>query len=514
MECKLFHFELCMAYLQGDQYRFLLARLLSDEVLDQLTKKSAKQVLSKPTTSLPMLYDDIMHRLERLPAHLASYAVATLSWLGFARESFTVNQLSEAIAIRTGSDDVNADSSNFFEEISHACAGLIVIEERVSLIHYSFVEYLRTYLTNFTHLLPEKEEPETFIAKNCLAYLRFRPFSLKAPSELADLDDKLRRYRMLQYAARYWGSHAQSVPFEHILDDVMRFFDLGNNTAAAGLVMSIYERHPGHYEQAYRGMIGLHISAYFGLTKFVEHLVTTRRIDPNTSTVGAWTALHWAARQGWASTASSLLQLGASTRSITKLDGWNALHLAAIEGHLDVVTSLIQVDPYLNAQDFQMRTALYLSTWAGFSNIAKKLLNNGADPSLPNAYGATALHCAAKRGRATIVTYLLDAGANANAEDDVGLTALDEAIRKQNETIVQILVDAGAVQKEKDNPPSTGYKIDVLDWDTYIVNSQETGRIKNGNQCVCHVLERTASEETTTSSLVSIATLLEFTPML
>jgi hypothetical protein len=457
--------------------------------------------------SLHMLYDSMMDRLRTSSAQLSRCAMEALSWLGFAHGPFTVNQLLEAIAIQIGSDDLDLDDLPFIEEMSQACAGLIVIEpsrQQVSLVHYSLVEYLREYLTKVTHLLPGAEEPETFIARKCLTCLRFRPFSLMIPSELAELDDRLEKYSMLQYAARYWGEHAQHVPSGHILDDVMSFFDLGNNTAAAGLIMLIYEKHPGHYEQAYRGMIGLHISAYFGLTKIVEYLVTNRKIDPNIGTVGVWTALHWAARQGWASTVSALLQHGASTSFTTKLDGWNALHLAAKEGRLDVVALLIRAEVDLNTRDVQMRTALYLSTWGGFSRVAKELLDNGADPSLPNAYGATALHCAAKRGRASIVRHLLASGANVNAEDAVGLTALDEAIRKQKDTIIQYLVGAGAVLKKSDTP-SIGYMIDDLDWETYMVNGRDTSRIQNGSQCVCHVLERSSHREPTSSPLVSIA---------
>lgn len=506
MASKWYFFELENQYFQLTFNSFLIARLLLDEVLHQPTIESMRRALSTDR-SLSMLYDSMMDRIKASSAQLSRCAMEALSWLGFALGTFTVNQLLEAIAIQIGSDDLDLDDLPSIEDINQACAGLIVIEpsrQYVSLKHYSLVEYLRGYLTNVTHLLPGAEEPETFIAKKCLTCLRFRPFSLMAPSDLAELDDRLKKYCMLQYAARYWGEHAQRVPIENILDDVISLFALGNNTAAAGLVISISEKHPGHYEQAYRGMIGLHISAYFGLTKIVEHLVTNQRIDTDIGTVGAWTALHWAARRGWESTVSALLQHGASTSLTTKLDGWNALHLAAIEGHVNIVALLIKAKVDLNARDVQLRTALYLSTWAGFSEIAKELLDNGADPSLPNAYGTTALHCAAKRGRASIVSHLLAAGANVNAEDAVGSTALDEATRKQNSIIIQALVDAGAVPKKSNDSSLAGYMIGDFDWETYIVNGPDTSRIQNGSQCVCHVLERSSHGEHTNSNLVSI----------
>lgn len=357
------------------------------------------------------------------PTDQSRCALEALSWMVYAIRPFTFEQLLEAVGIQIGSDDLDPDNLPFGDALNQTCAGFIFIEptrRQVSLVHYSLNQYLQLYLPKLKHLLPGSDEPQTLITKKCLTCLRFKPFSLIVPAEQADLGDRLDRYTMLEYAARYWGENAQHVSLEHIRDDVMALFGSTANTMSAGLIMSGYEQHPGHYEQAYRGMIGLHIAAYFGLTEIVEHMTEGKNIDPDVATVGGWTALHWTARRGWASTVSSLLRRGASTNSTTKLDGWNALHLATKEGYLDIVMSLIGSDVDVNATDVQRRTALYLATWAGHAEVVHCLLQNYADPQIRNGYGATALHCAAKRGHELIVRHLLDWGSDVNAVGAVG----------------------------------------------------------------------------------------------
>ena len=460
--------------------------------------------------SVESLYDTMMERLQSFSSSQSRRALAleALSWLAYAITPLTVGQLLEAVGIQMGSEELDTDELPFMSELKDNCAGLIFIDttrQQVSLIHYSLNSYLRVYLPRFKHLLPWSVDPDAFIAKKCLTCLRFRSFSLAAPSEIADLGDRLEKYAMLGYAARHWGDHARHVPLENIKDEIMSLYGSTNNLAAAGLIMLIYEQHPGHYEQAYRGMMGLHISAHFGLDNLVEHMVETQGVHPETVTVGGWTALHWAARQGHTATVETLLRVGASTRAITILDGWNALHLAAKEGHF-VIVMLIVSEVDINATDLQQRTALYLATWAGHTDIAQYLLQQGADPSVPREYGATALHCAAKRGHGAIVRHLLDGGADVNAEDSVGLTALDEATRKRNGTIMSMLVKAGA-HSERSNLDSGSYIVEDYDWETYKINDQDTSRTGNAGQCVCHVLEKSVQGVTTQRTLVSTSSI-------
>ncbi|KIL92273.1 nacht and ankyrin domain protein [Fusarium avenaceum] len=409
----------------------------------------------------------------------------------------TLNQLREAVGIQLGSDELDEDDLPFIDAVREVCSGPMFTEQsrqQVALVHYSLNEYLQQYLLKVMYLIPGSDEPEVFITKKCLTYLCFNTFACDIPSKPGELEDRLTRYSMLGYAARYWGEHAQRVPSPNMTSDIMALFNSSHNTLSAGLAMSTYEQHPSHYEQAYRGMLGLHISAYFGLTDVAKHVITVQKVHPDATTSGGWTALHWAARRGWTTMVSTLLSYSATPSRTTTLDGWNPLHLAAKEGHVDIAQELItRVD--INAKDVHSRTALYLATWGGHADVVRCLLDALADPKIPNAYGATALHCAAKRGHELIVDELLSKDVDVNAVDQVGLTALDEAVRKQNKKVIKRLTEAGAETRWNTNMLSIDSTIHDLDWSAYKVNKEKTEQLQKGNQAKCHILEKAPEYE-------------------
>jgi hypothetical protein len=77
------------------------------------------------------------------------------------------------------------------------------------------------------------------------------------------------------------------------------------------------------------------------------------------------------------------------------------------------------------------------------------LLDQGADPNAPNAYGSTALHDASYNGAPKCVDELLRRGAAANAADGNGNTPLIAACAAGHVGIVKALVAHGAKVSEK-----------------------------------------------------------------
>ncbi|KAF5682507.1 nacht ankyrin domain-containing protein [Fusarium circinatum] len=413
--------------------------------------------------------------------------------------------LQEAVGIRVGSNYLDKDDLPFIEAVEQVCSGPMFSRpsgSQVALVHYSLNEYLQKSIPAAMSISLGPIDPEAFITKKCLTCLCFNVFSLKIPTEPGELEDRLARYSMLGYAARYWGEHAQRVASPTIMSDIMALFNSSHNNQSAGLVMSTYERHPSHYERAYQGMLGLHIAAYFGLTDVAAHIITDQKALPDAITAGGWTALHWAVRRGWTKMVSILLSYNATPSIRTALDGWNSLHLAAKEGHVHIVQQLIETGVDINAKDVHSRTALYLATWGGHANVVRCLLEALADPRISNAHGATVLHCAAKRGHEIIVSELLSKGININAVDKVGLTALDEAARKQNTKIIERLVEAGAQTRWNAEMWPIDNLIHDLNWDAYMVNEQRTGQVQKGIQCKCHVLEKATKHGSSPSSVM------------
>ncbi|KAJ0398645.1 hypothetical protein P43SY_009940 [Pythium insidiosum] len=102
----------------------------------------------------------------------------------------------------------------------------------------------------------------------------------------------------------------------------------------------------------------------------------------------------------------------------------------------------------VDARDWPM---LYRAAWYGSIDIARLLLQRGADIESRNENGMTALNAAARCGHGDIVGLLIDHGADIEAKDKNGLTALCVASSGGHIDIVRRLLARGADLGSKSN---------------------------------------------------------------
>jgi ankyrin repeat protein len=81
----------------------------------------------------------------------------------------------------------------------------------------------------------------------------------------------------------------------------------------------------------------------------------------------------------------------------------------------------------IDARDMNENTPLHLAAAYGSYDVARGLLENGADVNAFNASGSTPLHLASSNGFAATVKLLLDHGADVNAPDVLSNTPLIDA---------------------------------------------------------------------------------------
>lgn len=100
-------------------------------------------------------------------------------------------------------------------------------------------------------------------------------------------------------------------------------------------------------------------------------------------------------------------------------------------------------------------TALLESVTNGHFEIAKLLLDNGADARAVTNSGWTALHSVVSVGPEDLANELVAKGADVNAKTDLGLTPLMAAARCRRPTIVELLIRNGAAIEAKDSTGAT-----------------------------------------------------------
>ncbi|MBN2652556.1 MAG: ankyrin repeat domain-containing protein [Spirochaetales bacterium] len=112
----------------------------------------------------------------------------------------------------------------------------------------------------------------------------------------------------------------------------------------------------------------------------------------------------------------------------------------------------------VDERDEEGKTPLYLAIELGFDDIAKFLIDIGADPNIPNNEGQTPLFIASEKNNLQIVELLLKAGADIDSKDSYGRTAMYYAVYTENFRMMEILKENGAdifIRDDQGNSPAS-----------------------------------------------------------
>ncbi|KEY66954.1 hypothetical protein S7711_05074 [Stachybotrys chartarum IBT 7711] len=172
--------------------------------------------------------------------------------------------------------------------------------------------------------------------------------------------------------------------------------------------------------------------------------------------------LDLAIRGGHALAAHILLQEGTAadadqTDGQTRKIESNTTHLLALavkSNHVAIVKLLVDAGTDVNATDKAGETALHVAARYGHDECAKVIIEESGEKlnlDVPeNTYSWTPLHVAAVDGSLSVVKRLLDAGADASLPDSSGWTAKEHAALRGHMAIAQLLAPC---TREIDNSP-------------------------------------------------------------
>ena len=120
----------------------------------------------------------------------------------------------------------------------------------------------------------------------------------------------------------------------------------------------------------------------------------------------------------------------------------NALHEAII--FPEIAKLLINSGADINIQNKYGDTPLYLALHYRYPlQISELLINAGADVNIPDKQGTTPLHEASSRGPINMVKKLINNGANVNIQNEYGTTPLHKAAMHGQLEIVKLLLEHG-----------------------------------------------------------------------
>ena len=161
----------------------------------------------------------------------------------------------------------------------------------------------------------------------------------------------------------------------------------------------------------------------------------------------SWTSdnIHEAIIKGDLNAVQAILETDESLLENRNPDNLTPLLLASIHGQTEIARFLIEKGADIHAGDNENSTSLHNAAARGHLDIISLLIDNAARVNQCDGNGMTALHFAASYGHPECAELLIEKGANVNAREINGRTPLFFNARQGNKEIFQLLLDNGAL---------------------------------------------------------------------
>jgi hypothetical protein len=409
--------------MQSGRFRWIVCQL---EALKRSLPSTIHIVLDDLPESLDETYDRILLGITR---ERREYARRLFQCLAVSIRPLRVEELADILAIRFDAEslpkyNVHWHPENSEEDLLFVCSSLITIVDVdgsrvVQFSHFSVQEYLssKRLADAGQHLSQYHIHPHSAHTILALASLSI----LLALDDQVD-KDRMKDFRLANYAARYWIDHAQFENVSPRIKDAMeRLFDPAKPHFATWVW--IYDIDDPFRESMFSARptppkaVPLYYATLCGLRDPVEHLIYTCPQDVNARGGYRGTPLHAAIAKRNVDVMQLLLAHGAD---VTALDdaGSTPLHEASRGGRLTMMELLLDRNVDVNAQDNVGTTPLHLASREGELEVARALLQHGASPDSRNVGDRTPLHIASLNGHLDVVQLLLQSGASIDSKID------------------------------------------------------------------------------------------------
>ena len=465
-----------------NRFRWAFCQL---ETLRHCLPPSVHRTLDELPESLDETYERVLREIKKPNRDQAR---RLLQCLVVAIRPLGVEELAEVLAVDFGDAEgipklrLNWRWEDQEQAILTSCSSLITIVDTggsrvVQFSHFSVKEYLTsTRLTtssgDFSCYYVDLEPAHTILAQACMGVL------LQADDH-AEQNDVEMRSPLAKYAAEHWITHAQFQNVSSMLRKAMEYlFDLNKPYFAAWLQLydidnysatessSLYYAH--RWSRSSSGATPLYYAALCGFQDLVEHLVVKHPEHVDTDGGQFMTPLVAALARRHFQTAE-LLHHKCANVDVRDAQNETPLHSAAWYGDLEMVRVLLNYKADVHARCGGWTPMHYVSqghqgsvipnVFQSLGDVARLLLEHGADIDAENGHGETPLHVTMEFNNVEVVRVLLEHGANVDAENSQGRTPLHEAAGHNGTEVVRMLLEHGANADAEDSQGKTAFQI-------------------------------------------------------
>ena len=431
MECEgIFECSLlshCLMFLQ--RFRWVYCQL---EVLRHCFPINVRQVLEELPISLDETYERILKEINNANRE---YSYRLLQCLTVASRPLRVEELAEMLAIDCKAGGIPKLNVGWRwedqeEAVLSACSSLVTVitdngSRVVQFSHFSVKEFLTS------------DRLANSIGELSRFHISIEPshaiLAQACLGVLLRLDDHtnnpgIEKTPLVRYAAEYWFRHAQSESAESRIQGAMDYF---------------FDTTKPHF------------SAWVRIHD-VDKSWWTRRSRRNSVALTPAAPLYYAALCGLHGLVGRLLDKHPQHVSAQAGRYGTPLHATLFEkGHIEVAKLLIERGADVNALGLDEWTPLHFASRFGHLDVAKWLLDRHADSKSKIWDGWTSLHLAAANQHIEIARLLLESDAEVNARSEEGSTPLHEASKGGGLDIVRLLLDHHADARMRDNGEDT-----------------------------------------------------------
>ena len=188
------------------------------------------------------------------------------------------------------------------------------------------------------------------------------------------------------------------------------------------------------------------------------------------------------------------------------LDGHNPLRLALDLGFIDIAKQLLDLGANPNYRPKKISSALLLCLENEYFELAELMVDKGAEVDIRNENGWTPLIWASIKGRKASVEFLIKHGANIHTCNNDGWNAVTGAYFKQHLDIVELLKEKGAVFSAKYSEAAllSAYQNSYLDIVHQLLDDGVNPDVKDEKGNTLLVLTVRKGDESTVEKLLSL----------